>query len=198
MQYVIRQWLFSTSYSKGGGIRGSSEILEPIYQTTKGYFQEYLYQGWFIVGEEIFLVPFQIFSASAERWKNQLFAYPLAWSSPHYKVLQWTMRIRLWFLVTIFLRVSFLYLAMQILAVLEGVQNTLPCSMEACAILTWLNCEYDFRRCMTAAPLAFQSFVQLCFFTPSSLSCFLHIRSFFRRDELSKERNITEGNELKV
>jgi hypothetical protein len=50
---------------------------------------------------------------------------------------------------------------------------------------------------MKAAPLAFQSFVQLCFFTPSSLSCFLHILSFFGKGELSKERNITEGNELK-
>jgi hypothetical protein len=131
-------------------------------------------------------------------WKNQLFTYPLAWRSPHYEDLQWTMRIRLWFSVTIFLRVFFLYFAMQILAVLVGAQNTLRCGMEACVILTWLNCEYDFRRCMTAAPLAFQSFVRLCFFTPSSLSCFLRILSFFRRDELSKERNITEGNELKV
>jgi hypothetical protein len=51
---------------------------------------------------------------------------------------------------------------------------------------------------MMTAPVAFQSFVQLCFFPPSSLSCFLHILSFFRKEELSKERNITEGNELKV
>jgi hypothetical protein len=68
----------------------------------------------------------------------------------------------------------FLYFSMQIPAVLLGVQNTLRCGMEAAAILTWLNCEYDLRRCLMNAPLAFQSFVQLCFFAPSSLSCFLH------------------------
>ena len=93
----------------------------------------------------------------------------------------------------------FLCFSMQIPAVLLGVQNALRCGMEASAILTWLNCEYDLRRCLMNAPLAIQSFVQLCFFAPSSLSCFLHILSlFFRKEELSKERNITVGNELKM
>jgi len=103
------------------------------------------------------------------------------------------MRIHLWFPVIIFLRVSFLYLDMQILAVLVGVQNTLRCSLEACAIVTWLNCEYDFRRCVTACSTCFPILCSTLFLYTLITFMFSSYSFLFQRRRIIKRAKYYRG-----